>query len=184
MSNNIDDAEEFEKLFTERYSAVRHLIFNFIKSEEDANDIAQDVFTALWAAPRMWKGNPHPEGYIYNMAKYMALDFIKHKTVERNYQEQIQGEWLIKELMDADDEMVDSVYYKDICLLLRIAVEHFPEQRKKIFSLSRIKGLSNQQIADSLGISVRTVEHHIYLALTELKKIIFIFFFPYFGTFI
>ena len=184
MGNSINDTAEFERLFNERYSAVRHFVFNFIKSEEDANDITQDVFTTLWATPRVWKDNPHPESYIYTMAKYMALNFVKHKNVEQQYQERIQEECLIKELMDSDDKMINSIYYKDICLLVRIAIEHFPEQRKKIFTLSRFKHLSNRQIADILGISVRTVEHQIYLALAELKKIVFIFLLQYFGTFI
>ena len=56
-----------------------------------------------------------------------------------------------------------------------------PEQRKKVFIMSRKEGLSNQEIADNLQLSVRTVERHIYLALQELKKVILIAFFLYFG---
>ena len=55
-----------------------------------------------------------------------------------------------------------------------------PEQRKKVFVMSRQQGMSNQEIADSLQLSVRTVERHIYLALQDLKKIILIASFFYF----
>lgn len=56
-----------------------------------------------------------------------------------------------------------------------------PEQRRKVFSMSRQNGMSNQEIADNLQLSIRTVERHIYLALQELKKVILIAFFFYFS---
>ncbi len=56
-----------------------------------------------------------------------------------------------------------------------------PEQRRKVFSMSRQNGMSNQEIADKLQLSSRTVERHIYLALQEVKKVILIAFFFYFS---
>ncbi|MCC8036158.1 MAG: LuxR C-terminal-related transcriptional regulator [Rikenellaceae bacterium] len=47
-----------------------------------------------------------------------------------------------------------------------------PEQRKIIFRLSRYEGRTNMEIAEALGLSVRTVERHIYLALADLKKVL------------
>ena len=47
-----------------------------------------------------------------------------------------------------------------------------PERRRMIFEASRFQGLSNKDIAEKLGVSIRTVEHQIYLALIDLKKIL------------
>lgn len=171
MNDKIDDIAAFEQLFNDRYLSVKQFVTNLINSEEDANDITQDVFIAVWSTPRIWKDNPHPEGYIYNMAKYRAIDFARHRNTEQEYLKRILKEWMEKDLMEAENDAIALLYYKDICDLLKLLIADLPEQRKKIFLLSRFKHLSNQEIADKLGITVRTVEHQIYLALTELKKI-------------
>ncbi len=61
-------------------------------------------------------------------------------------------------------------------LLALNTIERMPEQRKKIFKMSRFDGKKNKEIAEELNLSTRTVERHIYLALTELKKVVLLFF--------
>lgn len=53
-----------------------------------------------------------------------------------------------------------------------MALENFPERRRRIFEMSRFNNMSNQEIALSLHLSVRTIEHQIYLSLQVLKRII------------
>ena len=53
------------------------------------------------------------------------------------------------------------------------AIEKMPEQRKKICKMSRFEGKSNPEISEIMNLSTRTVERHIYLALSELKKMLF-----------
>ena len=62
-----------------------------LKSEEDAKDITQDVFTKLWTKPELWAEVPNPTPYIYTLTKSTTLNFIKHKKVELAYQEKLIG---------------------------------------------------------------------------------------------
>ena len=62
-------------------------------------------------------------------------------------------------------------------LIIRMALENLPERRRRIFEMSRFNNMSNQEIALSLHLSVRTIEHQIYLSLQVLKRIILILFF-------
>ena len=66
----------------------------------------------------------------------------------------------------------ENLYTKELELIISIAIEQMPEQRKRVFLLSRKSGLSNQEIADNLGINKRTVENHITQVLADLRKII------------
>ena len=53
-----------------------------------------------------------------------------------------------------------------------MALENFPERRRRIFEMSRFEGLSHKEIADKLQIPLRNVEDHIYKTLTELRKVL------------
>lgn len=139
-----------------------------VKSEHDAEDIAQEVFTQLWAKPEVWADNPDIDRYIFKMAKYQSLNHLRH----RNY--------IASQITDADLELVssvldehsdaDPVLYQEAALLLKLAVDRLPDKRREIFRLSREEELSHKEIAERLGISVRTVEAHIYAALNDLRK--------------
>ena len=58
---------------------------------------------------------------------------------------------------------------KDLQLLIDMVVSEMPPKRKMIYQLSRIEGLSNEQIAEKLGIQKKTVENHLNIALNELR---------------
>ena len=58
-------ALHFETIFKTHYSSVKHFIFFLLKSEQDAEDLAQDVFTRLWSKPEIWSNQEESNGYIY-----------------------------------------------------------------------------------------------------------------------
>ena len=172
-------AQEFEKIFTAYFSASKRFAFLLLKSEEDAEDIAQDVFAKLWTQPQVWTDNKDIATYIYAMTKNATFNFIKHKKIEQAYQEQFIEKSLIEELFISEDTL-EPIYYKEAELIIRLVLDRLPPRRKEIFVLSRFKKMNNPQIAEKYQISIRTVEHQIYLALLEMKKAIFIAFFLYF----
>lgn len=117
---------------------------------------------------------------IYTLwQKNVAFDFIKHKRLENDYREEQIKKSTIKDLLGLSDPL-NSLYYKEMQLIIRMALENFPERRRRIFEMSRFNNMSNQEIALSLHLSVRTIEHQIYLSLQVLKRIILILFFLYF----
>ncbi len=60
----------------------------------------------------------------------------------------------------------------DLALLISIAVDKMPDQRRRIFRMSRYEGLSNREIAERLRISVKTVENHMTAALGQLRRLL------------
>ena len=146
--DNILLAKQFGMIFTEYYSVVKYFAFMLLKSEEDAEDIAQDVFTKLWTQPEIWTKVPNLKPYVYTLTKSTTLNFIKHKKVELAYQEKIIEKTLIDELFQSEDTL-NPIYYKEAQLIIKLVLERLPEQRRMIFAMSRFKHMSTSYLLNS-----------------------------------
>lgn len=167
---------QFEQFFILTFPKVKAFAWKVLKSEDDAEDIAQDIFVKLWSNPELWDNVETWNSYIFTMVRNHIYNFLKHKSVEFDYHSQLSRE----DSPSFESDVHDQLYAKEIELLIKLTLDNMPEQRKRVFVMSRQKGMSNQEIADTLQISVRTVERHIYLALQDLKKTILIALFLYF----
>ena len=138
--NDILLAHQFETIFSGYYSAVKYFALMLLKSEADAEDITQDVFTKLWTQPQIWTDRDSAEisNYIFAMTKHITINFIKHKRIVEEYQESVIEKSLIEELFQTDDTL-EPIYYKEAELLVRLVLSRLPERRREIFVLSRFK---------------------------------------------
>ncbi|MCE9438923.1 RNA polymerase sigma-70 factor [Bacteroides fragilis] len=175
--NNESNKKKFEQFFIMTYPKVKAFAWKLLKSEEDAEDIAQDIFAKLWTNPEIWENQETWNSYIYTMVRNHIYNFLKHKSIRQTYQEQCTKE----EPAISETDIHDQLYAKESELLIKLTIANMPEQRRKIFRMSRTQEKSNQEIADELDISIRTVERHIYLALIDLKKVLLTLFFFYLG---
>lgn len=172
-------ARKFEKIFLDHYSNAKRFAFMLLKSEEEAEDIAQEVFTKLWTQPQVWLDNKEINRYIYAMTKNFIFNFIKHKKIEHSYEEQLVEKMLREELSKLGTTY-ESIYYKETLLCVQLTLSRLPQKRRRIFEMSRFEEMTHTEIAEKLNISVRTVEHQIYLTLKELKKTFLFLFFMHF----
>lgn len=181
---NIDRQNEmkFQRFFTANFPKVKNFAQMLLKSEAEAEDVAQDVFCKLWLQPEIWLDNDKElDGYIFIMTRNIILNIFKHQQIEQEYQEEAFDKAILYELTDRE-EILNNVYYKELLMIVQLTLEKMPKRRRLIFEMSRFRGLSHKEIAEKLDVSIRTIEHQIYLALIELKKtlLVFIFFLQYF----
>jgi RNA polymerase sigma-70 factor (ECF subfamily) len=80
---------KFEQFFILTFPKVKAFAWKILKSEEDAEDVAQDVFVKLWDNPEIWENKETWDSYIYTMARNQIYNFLKHKSVELTYQEKL-----------------------------------------------------------------------------------------------
>ena len=80
LQSHVIMQREFEVIFKSYYSPVKSFLRKLVKTEDDAEDIAQDVFTQLWVKPEVWKDNRDIDRYIFRMAKYQALNLLRNKS--------------------------------------------------------------------------------------------------------
>lgn len=159
-------AKEFEVFFIKNYPKVKAFARRLLMKEQDAEDVAQDVFLKIMDKPKIWRDPEQSDKYLFTMTRNHIFNIIKHRNIERRYETTA----IMEQSVIDEFESIDKLHVKEIELLLLHAIEQLSPQRRDIFKMSRMEGLSNAQIAERLNISVRTVERHLYLALKDIKK--------------
>ena len=160
------DHKAFEVIFVTYFNKVKYFINGLVKSESDAEELAQEVFVKLWVNRESIVIEKSFSSYLYVMARNAAFNFLKSKFVRDSYLND-QSYQSNEESVTSDDVMVA----KETELLLKIIVSKMPEQRRRIYEMSRNQGLKNDEIAAKLNISKKTVENQLSLALKELRQV-------------
>ena len=160
------DTEAFKTLFEMFYPKVKVFLVKLLKDDKASEDIAQDIFVKLWSMGPSLPEISSFNAYLYRMTKNAAINYLRDRKPSVD----------ISELLIICDGDIEQEYYrKEKELLVRLAVEQMPSQRKRIFTMSRYQGMTNDEIAKSLGLSKHTVENHLSLALKELREIVVAF---------
>lgn len=157
----------FEALFMKYFPKVKFFIAHLLKSENTAEELSQNIFMKLWEHRKNAIQIESFGGYVYKMSKNAVLNHIKHRQVENThtiYYNQTQPRGV--------KDVEEGFLAKELELLILLTVRNMPEQRRKVYEMSRIEGLRNEEIAQRLQLSSKTVENHLNLALREIKKLV------------
>ncbi|WP_341839036.1 RNA polymerase sigma-70 factor [Chitinophaga caseinilytica] len=159
------DEEAFSRLFY-HYGAIIHpVILKIVKDETAAEDVVAEVFLKLWLHRSRLPEVGNLAGYIYRMATNFAINSLKqHKTAPGA----LQDAYL--DLPGQEPSAEDQFTIRELKQSIHKAVETLPEQRRRIYELSREKGLSRQEIAETLQISENTVKNQLRIALRHIQE--------------
>lgn len=161
------DHDAFNILFMSYHSLVKRFLLGFIKEEEEVLDIAQNIFIKIWTHRKSVAQAESFKPYLFRMARNEIYNYYKLNAIRENHLEHYrqQSVWI-------DDLLEERILADELGLLLDIAIDNMPPQRKLIFRMSRKDGLSNEEISLRLNINKRTVENHITQALADLRKVL------------
>jgi RNA polymerase sigma-70 factor (family 1) len=157
----------FNTLYKQYSRRLYHFAFGYFKSEPEAEELVQEVFTKIWEKRADLKEELSFKSFIFTI----AFNIIRKHFRTRSYMTEY-----FKTTISTDLDMRTSqkITYDSLYQYLTELVNELPERRKKIFIKSRFEGLSIKEIADELKISHKTVENQLTDALkfirTNLKK--------------
>ncbi|MEG2067734.1 MAG: RNA polymerase sigma-70 factor [Tannerellaceae bacterium] len=169
MGLSSGDAKSFDAIFMLYFPKLKLFLSGFLSNQADAEDLAQDVFMKLWQSRQSLAYVENINAYLYQMARNTLYTYL-----ERSYFPDTLSETNAYPIPSVD-EVEELLFAKDLEEQIDGAVEKMPMQRKTIFCMSRKQGMSNEEIAVELNISKRTVETHISAALSDLRKVIYLF---------
>ena len=154
----------FELLFRQQYSPLCQYGFSFLKDWDDAEEVVQAMFLAFWEKRDSLVITTSLKSYLYRAVHNRCLNRIKHLSVQAEYQSYVQADG-----SDVCQSPVQELMASELDMQLQRAIERLPEQCRLIFMMSRFEELKYQEIADQLGLSIKTVENQIGKALRILR---------------
>ncbi len=158
------DERAFQSLFRKYYSAMCHFACQFLDDRELAEEIVQDMFVKIWEKRAILNIETSVKHYFFRSVRNHCLNQIQHEKIKKQYAN--------KMIESAQQEIIAEQYFLEVDLVKRIekSIDSLPPKRKEIFRLSREQGMKYKEIAETLDISVKTVEAQMGLALKYLRE--------------
>jgi len=158
------DERTLEVLFRSHFKGLCQFALGYVKDDEAAKEIVQDAFVKLWERRQSIDLSKSVTSYLSTMIRNKCLNHLRDN---RKFSGDLQAlENLPGESMhEQGDHLVES----DLRGQIAEAIDELPEKCREVFRMSRYRQLRYQQIADELGISVKTVETQMSKALQHLR---------------
>jgi RNA polymerase sigma-70 factor (ECF subfamily) len=157
--------DAFRSLFETFGPKIHAFAKSYLKNDEDAEELLQDVFLKLWEIRASLDSTKNIKSFLYKICVNQIYDLIRRKNIEQAY-----FDYSGQNYPSSCDNTWHDVIYNDMLNNLEILVAAMPEQRQRIFRLSKEEGFSNDEIAVQLNLSKRTVENQLYRAISFLKE--------------
>ena len=156
------DQQAFSQI-VQRYASLINLhLARSVRDERHAEEVAQDVFLSIWMFREKLAGIQNFPGFVYVVTKNRMYNQLKKKKAAMA----VMPDEPLLEMSTAPESAIE---LKELHSILHKGIESLPEKRKEVFKLSRLNGLSNEEIAAMLNISRNTIREHIREALAFLR---------------
>lgn len=161
---NKKDHSAFTEIYNRYWKTLIIHAFKILHNEEDASDVLQDVFTALWNRNKDWQLEHFLDAYLYTSVRNRCLKLIAKSS---------RRETFIEELTTVFNEGVyttdEDVNFRELTQLLEEGVRDLPPRMQQVFMRSREEGLTHKQIAEEMGIAENSVKTTMHRTLNSLR---------------
>ena len=160
---------EFDQLFRKYHRRLFLFTLKFVDNENDALDIVQNVFVAIWENGKFNQSEEMVQAYLFNSVRNSCFNYLKHQKIVRKFENETSLQ--LKEMeavhyQSGEKSLIETENLKQI----NDAVDSLPDIYKEVIALSRFEGLKNSEIAEKLNLPIRTVETRVFRALSSLKE--------------
>ncbi len=154
----------FETVFRKYYQSLCNYACGILKDMDDAEEVVQSIFLKFWEQRESIEINVSLKSYLYRAVHNTCLNRLKHLKIQEVHKLYVGNYY--EENHDSATEMMDKT---DLESRISNALEKLPEQCRLIFKMSRFEELKYQEIADILGLSIKTIENQIGKALKIMR---------------
>jgi len=161
----LGDTSAFRQIFDGLFSNLTKFSFSFVHSKEAATEIVDELFVQLWIKRANIMKINDLRVYLYTATKNASLNYIskKVKQIENEPYENLQVQ--MTDLVSPEQIMIT----KEILQKIKEAVDSLPPRCKLIFKFVREDGLSYSEVAEILGLSIKTIDSQMVIAVSRIR---------------
>jgi len=161
----VGDTRAFRQIFDALFSNLTKFSFSFVHSKEAATEIVDELFVQLWVKRADIMKINDLRVYLYTATKNASLNYIskKAKQIELEPYENLQVQ--MTDLVSPEQIMIS----KEMLQKIKDAIDSLPPRCKLIFKCVREDGLSYSEVAEILGLSIKTIDSQMVIAVARIR---------------
>lgn len=160
-----DDEQAFRQVFDHYWPQVYGTSLHLTKHPEQAKDLSQEIFIRLWENRGKLRDVKNPAAYLYILSKNLVMDHLRKRVFDPS-----NIDFLIQYFQVATQTPQEKLELNELKAVMEQAVGSLSGKVKDVFALSRQHGLTHEQIAARLGISVVSSKTYVVRALQHIRK--------------
>jgi RNA polymerase sigma-70 factor (ECF subfamily) len=167
------NAAAFRRLFERHFAELYRFVYRYVHSPEPAKDLVHEAFLLLWRQrTQVDLDGASAKSYLFTIARYRALDYLRRQRREeqwqRRYADPVMSDAEPAFAADPHQELTAS----ETAAAIRHAVDTLPPRQREVLLLRWQRQASYDEIAETLGISPKTVAVHVGRAIQHLRELL------------
>ena len=155
----------FKTIFDLYHNKVHRFVHSLTKSDYVTEEIVQEVFIKIWTNRETLRPELSFEAFLFTIARNATYNYLRGMANQQALKEEF---W--KNINESNKQTEDTLLLAEYETIVEGILQNIPNQKRSIFILSRYQGKSNQEIADLLGISQKTVKNHLWATLQIIRR--------------
>jgi RNA polymerase sigma-70 factor (ECF subfamily) len=155
----------YKSLYNQYYIELYVYSKRYVRDMDAAKEVVQDVMINLWAKREELNFQDNLKAYLYKSVSNRSINYLKKKKYTINIDEELEDK-----LIEEDMHFIENLEDNQLEERIDQEINKLPDKCKQAFRLSRFEELKYNEIADQMGVSVKTVEAHISNALNKLSN--------------
>jgi len=155
----------FEQLLQAYWTSLVRYAARQLDDLDAAKDVVQEVFIQVWARRTEWDASGSAKAYLYTMARSLVIDEQRRRRVRLRWADRKRNAGRLD-----PPTPIQVLGQAELRAAYERAVRGLPPRRREVFTLVHSRGLSHEDVAAAMGISVQTVANQMSMALAQLRR--------------
>jgi RNA polymerase sigma-70 factor, ECF subfamily len=160
------DMAAFDAIYNKYCHKLHQFVFMYLKQEEDAEGIVQEVFIKIWESRSKIDIYASFESFLFTIAYNATMSLLRKRLSETKSREYLKS----LQQIDSADQVIDEIQFKELNNKVQSLLDGLTQRQREIYLLSREEGLTHEEIAEKLNISKSTVNNHLVTIIKYLRS--------------